>query len=115
LATTALLFAVVWVILGPILTGEVVLVQNRQSAELTNTNANARIDDSYDGYGYGNMGAGDSLTESVSNLYKWWTEQYPHHLSSPDDGYQTNYDETYGSAGSYDSAGNYQPYEEHAG
>ena len=101
LATTALLFAVVWVILGPILTGEMVLVQSRQS-ELENTNARADVWDYGQGY--------NTLTDSASNLYKWWTEQYYPEDTDNTDGYQTNYDESgYDNTQPYDSK-NYDEY-----
>lgn len=108
LATTALLFAVVWVILGPILTGEVVLIQAKQP-ELTNTNARADV------YDYGQSMQYDTVTDSANNLYKWWTEQYyPENNDNPD-GYQTNYDET-----GHDNRQTYDPeipenYDEYSG
>lgn len=98
LATTALLFGVVWVVLSPILTGEVVLVPAEQHEYSTNINARA---DNLD-YGY------DKISESVNNLYKWWTDQYyPGYTQYSDEGYQTNYDETaydnYDNSRSYDT------------
>ena len=95
-----------WIILGPILTGELVLVQARQT-ETNNPNARA------DHYGQGMYY--DTLSDSASNLYKWWTEQYfPENLNRIDD-YQTNYDITDNDIRQpYDaeSAGNYDGYSE---
>ena len=98
----------VWIILGPILTGELVLVQARQS-ETSNPNSRA------DNLGYGQGMYYDTLSDSASNLYKWWTEQYfPENLNHIDE-YQTNYDITdndirhpYEAEG----AGNYDGYSE---
>ena len=81
-----LLLTVVWVILGPIISGELVLVQSRQGE--TN-DLNARTD-------YWDHGQGmyyDTISDSATNLYKWWTEQYFPDNSQNTDGFQTNYDE----------------------
>ena len=81
-----LLLTVVWVILGPIISGELVLVQSRQGE--TN-DLNARTD-------YWDHGQGmyyDTISDSATNLYKWWTEQYFPDNTHNTDGFQTNYDE----------------------
>ena len=86
LATTVLLLAVVWVVLGPILTGEMVLVQARQSNTI---NSNARTDI----WDYEQGTSLDTLSTSASNLYKWWTEQYFPENSHEIDSFQTKYDD----------------------
>ena len=103
LATTVLLLAVVWVILSPILTGQMVLVQA--------DNQNARTDISE----YGQGMYYDTLSDSANNLYNWWMEQYfPENLQNIDK-YQTNYDADTGSSDNRrtydaDSSENYNEY-----
>jgi hypothetical protein len=105
LATTVLLLAVVWIILGPILTGELVLVQARQT-ETSNLNARA------DNLDYGHGMYHDTLSDSASNLYKWWTEQYYPENSNRIDEYQTNYDHDIRQPYDAKSAENYDGYSE---
>ena len=98
-----MLLAVVWVILSPILTGQMVLVQA--------DNKNARTDISE----YGQGMYYDTLSDSANNLYNWWMEQYfPENLQNIDK-YQTNYDADTGSSDNRrtydaDSSENYNEY-----
>ena len=105
LATTVLLLAVVWVILGPILTGQMVLV------EANNQNARTDIPEYGQGMYY------DTLSDSASNLYNWWMEQYfPENLQNIDK-YQTNYDADVGSSDNRrtDDAYSSENYNEYSG
>ena len=62
-----------------------VLVQARQT-DIYNPNARNDVLDYGQGMYY------DTISDSASNLYKWWTEQYFPENTNHIDEYQTNYD-----------------------
>ena len=96
LVTTGLLLAVVWIILIPIMSGEVVLVSNRRQ-ELDQTNF---VEDASRNI--------ENLSDSASNLFNWWAGNDQHNSDSYQTGYDNqNYDPYYG----YDWASYYNdPY-----